>query len=113
MFRDHREATDAVIPHSRHRIPPPKESMRPMAATHRVPFRILFKGGRPGDAGRSNPGAVAKELPPAFCGAERFGMTLPVLNAQPTNPQRNRREMAAVLREYRTESGPNPASAAG
>jgi hypothetical protein len=33
-----------------HRIPPPKESMRPMAAKHRVTFRILFKDGRPGAA---------------------------------------------------------------
>ena len=30
-------------------------------------------------------------------------MTLPVLDSQPTNPQET--EMAAVLREYRTESG--------
>ena len=47
-------AIDAVITPGPHRIPPPKESVRPMAADHRVLLRILFKG-----AGR----ALRPELP--------------------------------------------------
>src|ERR1700719_4438094 len=71
-------------------------------------FKILFKDGQPGRCRLGNGKAVARELPPAFdtpCLRRRWEgwMTLPVLDPQQTNPQET--EMAAVLREYRTESG--------